>query len=57
MVSINEVKHVQIGNDLDNASVALIRLPHEETADYSITSSDIDNTLYLQPGRRLLLLQ
>jgi len=57
MVSINEVKQVQIDTDLDNASIAKILPPREETADYSITSSDIDNTLYLQPGRRLLLLQ
>ena len=56
-MSTNDVKHVHTDTDLDNTSVAEIQPTRMAAADFSTTYSDTGNTLYLQPGERLLLLR
>lgn len=57
MVSINEVKDVQIDTDLDDVNITRMQPTRKGTAGYSTISSDVDNTLYLQSSRRLFLLR
>ena len=56
-MSTNDVEHVHTDTDLDNTSVAEIQPTRMAAADFSTTYSDTGNTLYFQPGERLLLLR
>ena len=57
MASASGVKNMYTDTDLDNTRIVEIRPLRTAAADFSTTYLGTGNTLYLQPGERLLLLR